>query len=253
MKQIITLTIFVLSTLIAKADCLDANTSCWPYGNTLNKNAIIILSTGDTDFALNLSSKYKIYLRCGTNKIQVMVMQVCRGGLNLIQLVLKPKTELIEGQEYDLCFLNSKKVLQQIKRWDIKSQNNIPIKWKVKNITDMELPVWKEEPVITAKFLETGGCGPDEWVHFHLSFIEKSDVQVKAVIKNVLTGKETICYIHQRDNKFQLGHTMCSGEFNFDEEAAYEVFFYLVDESGNISAAAKAIKFNKPDQPGWSN
>ncbi|MEO8772444.1 MAG: hypothetical protein ABI402_20260 [Ferruginibacter sp.] len=253
MKLIIILSFLFFNLLLVKADCGGTPNYCWPDGKTLNKNPVIILSLGDTDLAISLNTKYVMYLKSKQRIIQIDIIQICTGGLNMIQLVLKPKTELVSGETYGLFYRNSKKLFKQITKWDSKSQDIVYIEWKVNNVTDSDLPIWKKEPSIVSKFHQENGCGPDDWLYFDLSFVENSDVVLKAIIKNILTGTAIICYITQREGKFQLGHNMCFGDCNFGEEKEYEVVFYLFDESGNLSKASKAIKFTKPEMEGWSN
>ena len=251
MKLLIILTCLFFNHLLLKADCNGAPTYCWPNGKTLNINPVIILSIGDTNFAINLSTRYLMFLKSKQRMIQLDIIQICTGGLNQVQFVLKPKTALVPGENYGLFYRNEKKLFKQISKRD--GEDLVYIEWKVNNITGNNLPIWKQQPSIVSKFHRENGCGPDDWLYFDFSFVGNSDVMLKAIVKNILTGTEITCYINQREEKFQLGHNMCYGDCNFGEEKEYEVVFYLFDESGNLSKASKTIKFTKPEIDGWSN
>ena len=91
------------------------------------------------------------------------------------------------------------------------------------------------------------GCGPSIWVIFQLSGYDKSELFVRATVKNKATGKTTTCIVEIKDGYVSIGHNMCSGPFNFDDGNEYEVSFRLFDQSGNEGEVASAIAFTRPE------
>ncbi|MES2429829.1 MAG: hypothetical protein V4556_02765 [Bacteroidota bacterium] len=246
MKKFFVITILLFVATFAKADCLGYSTKCvWPIGKLISTNSIIIINTGDSSFGNNIGSKYKMYLQSTKtkNKILLSVIEICNGGLNLMQIVLKPSSALLEDEEYELIEIYNSKKITKATRWDLK--------WKVSNKNSTSL-VWKNQPTLINKIYYAYGCGPEAKVVFSSENAEAPTQMVKTSIKNKQTGIETTCYIRSDYGIVILGHNMCWGEFQFAKEGKndndeYDVRFSLIDESGNTSIQSNVISFIQPN------
>lgn len=136
---------------------------------------------------------------------------------------------------------------QKPKRYNSLSKKSEELTFKISNSVDTDLPTLTITPTEQKKSLVYYGCGPASWVYFNLAAQDKSEIFVRASVKNKATGQTTIYILNLENGVIKIGHGMCSGAFHFDNSNNFEVVFQLFDQSGNRSSLTKAISFNKPN------
>ena len=252
MKKILPILIFSFVSISTKADCFGYGTSFWPNsGQLLNQNSLIFLETDDSSVLSTIISG-QIFLKSGTSHISVTVIDFCRNGLNLLQIILKPVSQLSSGLEYSLSYKKAGK-MYPFKITNRSSRTKELVKWKTNALIDVEHPLWIQSPVLIGKKFIPYGCGPERRVTFSFIAKDNSKILIKATIVHKQSNKQSHCYIWSADGFFDLGHTMCYGAYKFeneDDNAAdeYQVTFQVMDESGNYSEPSKSITFIQPNE-----
>lgn len=248
MKQLLTVTIGIIWTLTANADCAGTGLWVFPGGQTIKQNAIFVLHgyAQSQHVILGLNKKHNIYLKGGRKKIRLLVTETHVGQFYLTQAVLKPESELEPGVEYTM-YIDSLPKYESFEKYNSITHKYEPVKYKVVTGKDTEKPDVTTKAKELKKTLVHYGCGPSIHVVFSNPAKDKSDLIVKTTVKNLKTGKQTTYYIEPDGDKIKVGHGMCSGAFDFDEGTYYEVEFSFMDASGNLTAwTGDRIKFTKP-------
>ncbi|MEP7254294.1 MAG: hypothetical protein ABI666_00890 [Ferruginibacter sp.] len=248
MQRFLLLFAFLFFAAIVKADCTGNGISCWPNTSTIKANPVFVITfyAYSHGIVAGLNTKNAIYLRSGEEKVRLKVVEVCIGQFRLTQVILKPGSELIPGREYELV-IDSLPAYERIQKWNKKTFKSEPPKWKVLNEIDTEFPTWTELPKFKSKSIAYFGCGPSLAVNFGFTAADGSDLLVKTIVKNRKTGKFITYYLESPDNNIAVGHSMCSGAFDFDSDDEYEVSFALMDASGNPGClTTAAIYFTGP-------
>ena len=118
--------------------------------------------------------------------------------------------------------------------------------FKISNSVDNDIPILNATPTEQKKTLVYYGCGPASWVYFKISGQDKSELFVRASVKNKTTGLTTTYILEIENALVKVGHGMCSGAFHFDNANNFDVTFQLFDQSGNKSNLTNSISFTKP-------
>jgi hypothetical protein len=249
MKQILTIIIGLFCSVTLYADCAGTGLSIFPSGQIIKQNSIFILDgyAESQNVILGLNKKHSIYLKSGNKKIKLLVTEICFGQFYLTQAVLKPETELEAGLEYTM-YIDSLPKYERFNKYNKSTQKYEPVTYKVVAEKDIEKPNLATKPKELKKTLVYYGCGPSIHVVFSNPAIDNSDIIVKTTVKDLKTGKETTYYIEPEGDKIKVGHDMCSGAFDFEDNSNnYEVEFSFMDASGNLTAwTGERIKFTKP-------
>ena len=234
--------------LKVSASCSGEGLWVFPSGQTIMQNSIFILDgyAESQNVVLGLNKQHNIYLKSGRKKIKLLVTEICVGQFYLTQAVLKPETELEAGLEYTLC-IDSLPEYEMLNKYNETTKKNESVTYKVVREKDLEKPKLSSRPEELRKKLVYYGCGTSIHVIFSNPAEDKSDIIVKTIVKNLMTGIETTYYIKPDGEFIKVGHGMCSGAFDFDENNNYEVKFLFMDASGNITSwIGPPIQFSKP-------
>jgi hypothetical protein len=249
MKQILTIIIGLLCSVSVYADCEGTGLWVFPSGQTIKQNSIFVLDgyAESQNVILGLNKKHNIYLKSGNKKIRLLVTEICVGQFYLTQAVLKPETELDAGLEYTM-HIDSLPEYESFNKYNRITHKYETVTYKVVAEKDNEKPQLATKPKELKKTLVHYGCGPSINVVFSNPAKDNSDIIVKTTVKDLKTGKETTYYIEPDGDKIKVGHGMCSGAFDFEENSNnYEVEFSFMDASGNLTAwTGERIKFTKP-------
>lgn len=249
MKQLLTLLIGFFCTATVYADCAGTGLWVFPSGQTIKQNSIFVLDgyAESQNVILALNKKHKIYLKSGNKKIKLNVIEICVGQFFLTQAVLKPETELEAGLEYTMHIDNLPEY-ESFNRYNKTTRKYEPVTYKVIAEKDNEKPQLTAKPKELKKTLVHFGCGPSIHVVFSNPAKDSSEIIVKTTVKDLKTGEETTYYIQPDGDKIDVGHGMCAGAFEFEEQSNnYEVEFSFMDASGNLTAwAGERINFSKP-------
>lgn len=234
-------------SVIASAKCANNGIYILSTSPALNKNGLIILEFYASSQSLipDLNKKYAIYLQSGKNKIKLLVTEILKGEFQLTQVVLKPNSELLENETYTLFIDNLPKFEKNPGRYNEQAHKLENLTFKISAI-DIDAPILENSITESKKTIEHFGCGPEEWVYFNIAGQDKSELFVRASVKNKSTGKTTDYILPIKNGQVKIGHGMCSGAFYFDPDDEYEVTFLLFDQSGNINKPAKTISFDSP-------
>ena len=243
---LIILTFFIATLTSAK--CANNGIYCLSKSSTLNKNGLVILEFYASSQLLisDLNKKYPIYLKSSNGKIQLNVVETLTGEMRLTQIVLKPTTELEVGEIYTLQIDNLPKNEGKLRRYNSSSNKWESLTFKVNNFVDNDIPTLSNTPTEQKKSLVHYGCGPASWVSFTITGQDKSELFVRANVRNQVTGKVTTYILVIENGLTKVGHGMCSGAFRFDNGDNFEITFQLFDQSGNKSALTNTISFTRP-------
>ena len=126
------------------------------------------------------------------------------------------------------------------------SNKSEQLTFKISNSVDNDIPTLIGNPTEQKKTLVYYGCGPASWTYFKISAQDKSELFVRARVKNKTTGLTTTYILNIENGLVKVGHGMCSGAFHYDNGDNFEVVFQLCDQSGNKSALTNTISFTKP-------
>lgn len=258
MKNYFGILFFLMATMNAKADCSSSAIYFWPETNSIKQNSMIIITGYGTSQKIitKLNRSYPVYLKSGEKKIKLLVQEIAVGQFALTQAILKPEKTLEAGLEYTLYVDDLSENGVEISKWNSETKEFEPVKWKVDEGIDTEIPKWVSTPVETEKSYVPFGCGPAIYVHFSFKVSDTTEnLLLKTTVTDLKTKIATTYYLKAQDNKsIKIGHGMCSGEFDFSEGENYEVTFDLVDASGNTAKwIDKKIKFTKPSSEDWEN
>ncbi len=238
----------LLFKLSASADCRSNGIWLLTSESTLNQNSLIIIEgyANSQKIILGLNKKYPTYLLNGLKKVKLNVREILVGQFELTQAVLIPEEKLIIGRIYTM-YIDNLPEGEIFQRFNKITQESEIINFKVVAKTDTTRPILKSRPKVIKKTLHQYGCGPAAYVVFDFPIKDSSDVYVKATVKNMKLGIEIVYYIKPKDNKLEIGHSMCSGAFKFDDGKYFEIEFSIIDTSGNITQwTGKRIEFTKP-------
>lgn len=225
------------------ADCSSSGFSVFPRTNSISTNPIFIIEgyVISESVVRNLNNGNAIYLTSGNDTIPLTVIKTLKSQFHLTQAILKPISNLILGKSYKLNIDN----LDEYEKRDFDRDS---IAWIVNDVLDVQKPIWSKFPSYKSKQMVFFGCGPEVYVNFCACISDNSPVVVYAKVKKLNTQSFSDYYLNPDSCTIQLGHGMCSGEFDFEEGQEYEVTFSLMDASGNISDELQSIKFISPSK-----
>lgn len=210
------------------ADCGDpAVIRVWPKTSEIRANSILIVE-GNLDLIYGLNNKYKIYLKSGTSKVDLQVLQIIKGRYSLTQALLKPNRKLVKGEKYTL-------VIDSLSLYETEEIQKSNFKWIVNDKLDHEPPIWKTLPHYLDKSKTQFGCGPSAHVSFCVCVQDESPVMVLTKLKEIKTEKINEYFLQIDSSTLHVGYGMCTGEFYFADGQEYEVSFLLIDACGNKS------------------
>lgn len=219
------------------ADCSSSGIWAYPSTSELNQNSIIVIEgyarSQRVIDSLNLG--YHIYLESGKQKIELEVIETCKGMFSITQALLRPKSKLIEGNTYNLKISNlGEWENRRLTKWNSEKKEYESISWKVSSKIDYENPKWITEPKLVDKTTTWYGCGPAVYAVFDFRISDSSYSLIKTEVYNIKTKEINAYYLTLNDDgKLDVGHGMCSGAFDFQEKQQYKIRFSLTDISGN--------------------
>ncbi len=239
MKTIFSLLCGLLYTVNTFADCKMSGLFVFPKEQTIRQNPVFVLDGfGFSEHTIEgLNKEYPVYLQCGDIKIPLIVRKMHKGQFELTQAVLVPADTLKAGLEYSLRIDG----MPAYENFDGGGT------WKVVKGFDTSAPDMVNRPKESSKILELYGCGPVSYVVFKCHVKDSSELLVKASVRNLKTGIETVYYIETDGLEIKVGHDMCFGAFKFAEGTRYEVEFEFMDACGNtVPWEGSRLQFTKP-------
>ncbi|QKJ63228.1 hypothetical protein [Flavobacterium sp. M31R6] len=248
MKEKIYLILSLLFVINSSAKCADNGFSVFPSNKKIKQNSIFVISGyySSQDIIELLNKEYLVYLKSGNEKVNLIVTEFHKGQYNVSQSILKPERNLKIGLEYTLV-IDSLPGNENLEKFNSETYKYEPFKFIVTNDIDNEKPTFTSKPIIIKNESNFLGCGISSFVVFNCPILDKSEYLVKATIRNIKSNKTSTYYINPYDGKISIGHGMCSGAFNLEDENSYEVEFEIMDASANYTIWNKEkIKFKKP-------
>lgn len=247
MKHLVLIALTIFLTTIASAKCGYDGIWCINKSATLNKNGLIILNfySHSQPVVAELNKKHPVWLNSSGDKVKLEVIQIYQGEWKETQVVLKPVAALKVNETYILTIDN---VETKPERYDNSLHRYEPVKFTISNTMDNEIPVFASLPTVKKKTEHGGKCvGFGSWVHFNINGQDRSELFVKASVKNLTTGKTTSYILNIIDGETKVGGGICESDaFKLENSDQFEVVFQLMDESGNKSAVTLGIVFTKP-------
>jgi hypothetical protein len=244
-KSTLLLIVSVLLGLPSFADCAGGGIEVFPKGSSVSPNSIFILEgyANSQQIIHGLGTQYQAYLVSGDTKIRLVVTEVCEGGFDLTQALLKPEALLQPGLKYTLQVDS----IPTLTRYNPESRKHEAITYHVLAALDTVSPLVSSRPKEIGKSIEHFGCGPAVYVDFSNPASDKSELLVKTTVLNLTTKQETTYYLQPKDGEISIGHGMCSGEFYLESGTQFEVEFTFVDASGNAAPwSGNRIRFTPP-------
>lgn len=232
------------------AECGPARMWAWPRTSTILPNQQIVINgkAGGEPVSKVIGTKYPVFLVSYTERVEMVVVETYMSQAHASQVLLRPKTKLIAGRVYRLE-VEDLEGGEFISRYDTKKQQELPIDWFVSGAVDTKPPLWASAPLELEKYYHAYGCGPDFGVVFQAMCHESEPKLVKVELKGLHSEEWTTYYLEVRDDKINIGRSMCGGVFSLLEEKEFEVKFTLVDGAGNSSPyPGPAIRFTRPPE-----
>jgi hypothetical protein len=248
MRKLLSIIIGLFCAVSSYADCAGHGLWVFPSGQTIKQNSIFVLDgyAESQNVILGLNKKYNIYLKSGNKKVKLLITEVCIGQFYLTQAILKPETELEVGLEYTM-YIGDLPKRENFNKYNNTTNKYELVTYKVVSEKDFEKPQLLIKPKELEKTLVHYGCGPSIHVVFSNPAKDESEIIIRTTVKNLKTGKETTYYIQPDGDRIKVGHDMCSGAFDYDQNNNYEIEFSFMDASGNLTKwTGKRIKFTKP-------
>ncbi len=245
-RLIITLIGF-LYILKSNANCDDHGIYVFPYQHLIHQNSIFVITgyMNSQDIILQLNKKYRIYLKSGDQKINLLVTEICTGQIKLTQAILKPEFKLKAGLEY-MMMIDSLPEFERLEKFN-KFEGFKEVTYQVIAETDKDIPQLSTKPKELQKKLYYYGCGPSIHVDFSQPATDRSEIIVRTTLKNLETGMKSTFYIEPDEGLIKVGRDMCSGAFDLFEGDLFEVEFTFMDSCGNKAKwKGKGIRFTRP-------
>lgn len=213
------------------AMCGSNGWNVWPAAKVdVPPNVQIILGAyGESRSYLALLEDYGPSLVSGGDHVPLRVLKKNVGESGVSQLVLAPVRELKSGQTYRLAFKKKPPT------WNLDANEG---RWRVRGVADVTPPSWKSAPVVAERVFQRYGCGPAVQLVMN---IEVDDANAFVIEAHETKTGGTIEYLVplSKPGVVELGHGMCSGPFNFEEEDS-KLELFAVDAAGNRTAAPGA-------------
>jgi len=232
---LILFSIFFTGHLFAKCDF--SGLSTFPANGTIKQNSWIILEGyAESQKIINsLNQDYPIYLEAKGHKVKLNVKDVFKGMFRVTQAILIPEENLIPGNIYYLKIDKLKKSQRSLLTiWNSENNESEPIAWKVKSGIDISIPVFNSVPKLIDNTKTHYGCGPEIHADFKFEATDDSELLIKTEFVNIKSGETNIYHLNISEiNILSVGHEMCSGAFEFEENEKYKVRFNLMDICGN--------------------
>lgn len=230
----------VLLPRLALADCSDWGVSVWPpLGRPLPANGqLVIEGYGEFQEQVSRIAERSPRLVADEDEVPLDLIAVYRGEKRLTQAVLQPERPLKPGMRYTLRLKKPVDTKVPVLRPEIESKGeSLAMAWTVAP-ADLTPPRWHEAPRTTGQKVVHFGCGPA--IHVNVSAAvedESSQVQVLAEVTRAEGGVPVRFRLTPSEQQVHIGHGMCSGGFELQEDVRYSVRLVAVDMAGNESAA----------------
>jgi hypothetical protein len=221
------LTIIIQSSIFGK--CIHG-AFYTPQNDTIKPESLILLDVvfykENYDFKViqELNNKYPVFLVSDSHKVDLEVLEINIGDVQIIQAVLKPKEKLIPGNLYKIVIKNLDKDSSYINmRCNIKNWNFEVAQWYVIESNDTILPRILSKPKFIKKHSKRYGDGPEVLVKFQLKSNKNNIVLVEAELKSRYGKSKNFILWMEEDNMVNVGRNMCSGGFELKYNSGYKV------------------------------
>ena len=249
MQRLLVLLAFLSCSILVKADCSANGIYSWPNTTAVKSNPVFVLTfyLFSQQIVPGLNKQHAVYLQSATQKVPLLITEICKGQFNLTQVILRPARQLTAGMEY-LLVIDSLPKYEGISKWNKEIRKAEAPKWKVLKEADTGFPQWTSMPKYESKSYTRFGCGPSLSVVFGFAATDESDILIKTTVRNIKTGEYSTYYVESTDKtRIGVGHGMCAGAFDLKANDEYEVNFSLMDASGNPGCmASDPIRFTGP-------
>ena len=258
MKKLALLLIGLVLGSLSFADCAASGIWVYPKTEVINKNSFIIAEgyAYDQETVRGIGANFTAQLVSKNHTIELEIIKTYEGMFQLTRVVLKPTSELLEGQTYQLEIVSADgskdfsptRYNNTSKKWD-------SVKWKVGSDSDKTKPKWISPPKHKDNSWVGFGCGPAINATFTAEVEDDSETFVEVEFKNVQLNEVHTYLVELNGDIFDLGHGMCSGAFRYSKENKdkYQARFKLYDICGNQDTNwTDWITFDNPNgASGW--
>lgn len=250
MKQLLLLFILISLHLNASANCALGNLQAFPKNQELNQGAMIVLEGYGMvqEIILGLNKKYPVYIKSGTHRVELEVVETCVGARRVAQIFLRPTAQLELGETYELGIDRlAKEEERWLMPWDAKQQQRKTISWTI-SAAEMAKPAWEQMPQLKEVSAMRLGCGPSVHATFTMAVTDAKTTLVETELMDLETKETQHYYLLIREGRLlNVGHGMCSGAFNYQPEHRYQVRFKLANLKGEKTKNwTNWIAYNSP-------
>lgn len=247
MKYILLLSFLFFCGLPTFSKCAGSGIFISNTTTVLNKNGFIILEFYGNSQTLipELNKKYPVYLKSSEGSIALAIKQIYKGGFRLTQVILIPEAPLNELLAYE--FRIDKLPKEESKPSWGKINRLYNEKKIIFTVTALQknMPSFTGAPAEQKKTFARYGCGPAKWVYFGIILSDTSSNLIKVSVKSKIAGNITEYILPVENSTVKIGHGMCSGAFEFNEEN-YEIIFSILDIAGKEVEKTKPLAFSAP-------
>ena len=230
--------------------CASNGLTFYPTKKEISLNSkFIIQGYALSQKTINNLKENKVYLEDHQkNKIELEIIEILKGEMELTQAILKPKRQLEPNTIYSLRILDLNKIdRNSLYRWNSNRKKREPISWKTKDIiyndllnSNLELEYYKDEATLY-------GCGPAVYSVFNIKNVDEKEIWYRTEVVNIKTKSKTTYILVNKGNKLSVGHGMCAGAFTFKDKGKYKVRFTPMNTDGKMSKPTKWINIKNPN------
>ncbi|TVZ56153.1 hypothetical protein OD91_1433 [Lutibacter sp. Hel_I_33_5] len=252
MKNIFTALFFIsffYSSFANNFDCASSFMSFLPEKTEISINSIFIIEGyGYSQKTINSFQNRKIYLVNNKNKVELELLEILIGDMQLTQAIFKPKSELRPNSIYFLKYSDqTKQESQEMVKWNSKTGEREKVFWKTNNQKEINLL----NSDLRINFKKTQlihyGCGPSSNAIFSIHNKSNKEIWYKTELIDLTTNSKKVYIIKEWKNEINVGHGMCSGAFKFNNKGKYKVRFTPMNTDGKMNKKTKWYTFESPN------
>lgn len=253
MKKILLLAILFSELCFANnsnVECSGTGLYFFPIESEISLNSkFIIEGYAFSQKTINNLKHKNVYLEdYNKNKIELEIIEILKGEMEITQAILKPKHQLLPNTTYFLKISELNEIDENnLYKWNSITNKREPIFWKTKDVVynnllneNLELEYYKDEATLY-------GCGPAVYSVFKIKNADKDEIWYKTEVVNIKTNRKTTYILVSKDEKLNVGHGMCAGAFTFSDHGKYKVRFLPMNKDGKINKPTRWITIKNPN------
>ena len=252
MKKIVLLLLLTFGIKSAYANsfkCGSNGMQFFPEQKEISLNSMFIIQGYlFSEKTINSFKERIIYLESENGElIELNLQELLKSQMNLTQAIFKPSQELKPNTTYFLKYSEqTDNEGKEMVYYNRKRKKREKVYWKT---TDKKLMV-NLNSNLNVEFEKTEvihyGCGPSANAIFNVKNKSESEIWYKTEVVELNTKNKKVFYIKEWNNKLNVGHGMCSGEFTYNNKGKYKVRFTPMNTDGKSLKTTEWKTFESP-------